>query len=110
MTEINWHKVHSSRLAACCQRAATDLTLSITSPFILDEGTADQCTFVAHFPHIGPLNGTVVCLAEEWEKLNERAHCGGYTCVGVLPESCSTYDPTRWKAFIAEWDSSPPDA
>ena len=110
MTEIDWHKVHSSRLATCCQRAAADLNLSITSPFVLDEGTAHPCTFVAHFPHIGPLNGTVVCLAEDWERLNERAHSGGYTCVGVLPESCSSYDPIRWKAFIDEWDSSPPDA
>ena len=73
MNDIDWHKVHTARLAACCQRAAADLNLSITSPFILDKGTDIQCTFVAHFPDIGPHNGTVVCLAGDWEKLSERA-------------------------------------
>ena len=105
MNDIDWHKVHTSRLAACCQRAAADLNLSITSPFLLDAGTAGSHTFVAHFPHIGPHNGTVVCLAEDWEKLNEQAHSAGYTCVGVLPESCSSYDPLKWQTFIEQWNS-----
>ncbi len=105
MAEIDWRKVHTSRLAACCQRAAADLNLSITSPFILDEGREPSYTFVAHFPHIGPRNGTVVCLAEDWERVNDRAHTAGYTCVGVLPESCSSYEPARWRAFIEEWSS-----
>ena len=110
MNDIDWHKVHTARLAACCQRAAADLNLSITSPFILDKGTDIQCTFVAHFPDIGPHNGTVVCLAGDWEKLSERAHTGGYTCVGVLPESCPSYDPVKWKRFIDEWNSRATDA
>jgi hypothetical protein len=37
--------------------------------------------------------------------LSEVAHAHGYTCVGVLPESCASYDPVRWAAFIKEWDT-----
>jgi hypothetical protein len=105
VTDIDWHKVHTARLAACCQRAAADLNLSISSPFILSEGGADEHRFVALFPGIGQHNGIVVCLAADWERLSEVAHAHGYTCVGVLPESCASYDPVRWAAFIKEWDT-----
>ena len=110
MTEIDWHKVHTARLVACCQRAAADLNLSITSPFILNEGLAEQCRFVALFPRIGQHNGIVVCLASDWERLSKAAHDRGYTCVGVLPETCASYDPVRWAAFIKEWDTPQADA
>ncbi len=110
MTEIDWHKVHTARLAACCQRAAADLNLSITSPFILNEGEPHEHRFVALFPRIGQHNGIVVCLASDWERLSEVAHGHGYTCVGVLPESCASYDPARWATFIKEWDAPQADA
>jgi hypothetical protein len=110
VTEIDWHKVHVARLAACCQRAAADLNLSITSPFILNAGEREEHRFVALFPRIGPLNGTLVCLAADWEKLSDIAHTYGYSCVGVLPESCASYDPAKWAAFIKEWDAPPTDA
>lgn len=110
MDDINWHKVHASRLATCCQRAAADFNLSLTSPFTLKEGTPEECTFVAHFPHIGPQNGIVVCLAEDWRKLQDQAHAQGYTCVGVAPESCSSYEKGRWEAFVNEWNATSPES
>ncbi|MEY4669656.1 MAG: hypothetical protein RL518_2355 [Pseudomonadota bacterium] len=110
VAEIDWHKIHTIRLAACCQRAATDFNLSITSPFILNEGGPDEHRFIALFPRIGPLNGTVVCLASDWDSLNEVAHAHGYTCVGVPAESCASYEATRWGSFIREWDTPSPDA
>jgi hypothetical protein len=110
VTEINWDKVHTARLTACCQRAAADLNLSITSPFTLNEGEPGEHRFIALFPRIGPHNGTVVCLASDWERLHEVAHALGYTCVGVLPESCASYDPGRWASFIKEWDTPSTDA
>ena len=109
MTEIDWHKVHTARLAACCQRAAADLNLSITSPFILNEGKGNERRFVALFPRIGQHNGIVVCLSSDWERLSEVAHAHGYTCVGVLPESCASYDPARWATFVKEWDTPQTD-
>ncbi len=110
MTDIDWHKVHVARLTACCQRAAADLNLSITSPFILNEGEGDEHRFVALFPRIGPHNGTLVCLAADWETLSDIAQTNGYSCVGVLPESCASYDPAKWAAFIKEWDAPSTDA
>ncbi len=110
MTEIDWHKVHTTRLTACCQRAAADLNLSITSPFILNEGKSDECRFVALFPRIGQHNGIVVCLSSDWERWSDIARAHGYTCVGVLPESCASYDPVRWSSYIKEWDTPQTDA
>ncbi len=110
MTEINWHKVHTARLTACCQRAAADLNLSITSPFILNEGTPEEHQFVALFPRIGQQNGIVVCLSSDWERLSEVAHAHGYACVGVVPESCASYDPARWASFVEEWNTPKTDA
>jgi hypothetical protein len=110
VSEIDWHKVYTARLAACCQRAATDLNLSITTPFTLNEGTSEEHHFVALFPRIGHHNGIVVCLSSDWERLSEAAHAHGYTCVGVLPESCASYDPARWAAFVKEWNTPQPDA
>jgi hypothetical protein len=106
VTEIDWHKVYTARLAACCQRAAADLNLSVTTPFVIREETGDEHSFVALFPHLGQHNGTVVCLASDWPKLSEVAPLHGYTCVGVLPESCTSYDPVRWASFIREWDTA----
>jgi hypothetical protein len=79
VTEIDWHKVYVARLSACCQRAAADLNLSITSPFILNPEEGDEHRFVALFPRIGPLNGTLVCLAADWEKLSDIAHTSSST-------------------------------
>lgn len=108
MTEIDWHRIHFVRLAACCQRAAADLNLSVTSPFKLNEGTDDECVFAALFPHLGTHQGIVVCLSSDWEPLSEKALAAGYTCVGVTPDKCDSYDPRYWESCIAEWDSDAP--
>ena len=110
MSEIDWHRVHFARLCACCQRAAADLNLSITSPFVLDEGTEEECVFAALFPHLGNHNGILVCLSPDWERLSERAQAAGYTCVGVRPEACASYDPKQWESCIAEWHSTAAEA
>ncbi len=110
MSDIDWHKVHFVRLAAYCQRAAADLNLSVTSPFKLDAGTAEECAFAALFPHLGTHNGIVVCLSTDWADLSDKAAAAGYTCVGVSPETCASYDPKHWASCIAEWNSSAPVA
>lgn len=109
MSEIDWHKVHFVRLSACCQRAAADLNLSITSPFILAQGSNEEYAFAALFPHLGSHNGIVVCLSTDWERLSEKAHAAGYTCVGVRPEACASYDPKQWESCVAEWLSAAPE-
>ena len=110
MSDIDWHKVHFVRLAACCQRAAADLNLSVTSPFVLDAGTQEESSFAALFPNLGTENGILVCLSTDWAELSERAAAAGYTCVGVSPEICSSYDPKHWESCIAEWTSAAPEA
>lgn len=99
MTDIDWDKVYAARIGACCRRAGTDFHLTVTAPFSLQEGVE----FIAHFPGIGSNKGILVCLASQWEKLQELAHHHGYTCVGILPETCSHYDRLRWEGTIREW-------
>jgi hypothetical protein len=99
MSEIDWNKVYCARIAECCRRAGADCNVAVTTPFLLTGGYS----FIAHFPGIGPKNGILVCLASEWESLNEVAHQHGYTCVGILPDTCSRYDPQRWETIVKEW-------
>lgn len=103
MEDIDWKKVHAARVSACCQKAATDFNLSVTIPFELTTPTGESATFLAHFPHIGPSHGILVCLATDWDKLSDIAQAKNYTCVGIHPETCSTYDRTRWGNIVSEW-------
>lgn len=103
MDDIDWNKVHAARVSACCQKAAADFNLSVTIPFELSTPTNETVPFLAHFPHVGPSNGLLVCLASDWARLSDIAHAAHYTCVGIHPETCSTYDRTRWENIVLEW-------
>lgn len=103
MKDIDWKKVHTARVSACCQKAATDFNLSVTIPFELVTSAGATVPFLAYFPHIGPSQGILVCLAADWGALSDIAHAHKYTCVGIHPETCSTYDRTRWETIVSEW-------
>ncbi len=105
MSDIDWKKVHASRVSACCQKAAADFNLSVTIPFALETPTGDRAIYLAHFPHVGPSKGILVCLAADWDKLSDVAHEHNFTCVGIHPETCSTYDRTRWGNIVSEWQA-----
>jgi hypothetical protein len=103
MSDIDWKKVHTARIAACCSKAAADFDLSVEVPFILNEGTPHQTIFIALFPGIGPANGVLVCLASEWEQLQKTPGAEEYTCVGLYPEHYSQYSKSQWEKNIQEW-------
>lgn len=103
MNDIDWKKVHAARVSACCQKAAADFDLSVTIPFNLDAPKGGAATYLAHFPHVGPSKGILVCLASDWDALSEVAHEHNFTCVGIHPETCSTYDRNRWENIVSEW-------
>ena len=103
--EIDWNKVYATRIGACCSKAAADCNLSVEVPFVLHHGNSEQETFIAHFPAIGPEKGILLCLASEWDRLQEVAGALGYMCVGLYPEHYNRYDREQWEKNIKEWSS-----
>jgi hypothetical protein len=101
--EIDWHKVHSARIAACCTRAATDNHVPVEAPFTLSDPELGTFEYIALFPTIGSGRGIVVCLASDWEKADAIAHKHGYGCAGLEPEQYSSYNPSSWVSAFGAW-------
>ena len=103
MNDINWNKVYAARISACCSKAASDLGISVETPFVLNAGTPHEATFIALFPSLAAGKGVLLCLASEWERLQQIPGADKHMCVGLYPEHYSSYDVTQWKKNVEEW-------
>jgi hypothetical protein len=101
--EINWHKVHSTRITACCCRAAKDKHVPMEAPFELTDPELGTFHYIALFPTLGSGHGMLICLACDWEKANSIAHRHGYSCAGLDPEQYSSYNPASWVSTFEAW-------
>jgi len=101
--EIDWHKIHCTRIAACCTRAATDNEVPVEAPFALTYPELGTFNYIALFPTLGSGRGMVVCLASEWEKADAIAQKHGYSCAGLEPEQYSSYNPSSWVSTFEAW-------
>jgi hypothetical protein len=101
--EIDWTRVHTARIAACCTRAAQDYNLAVESPFTLTRDNDPAITFIALFPSIGGGHGMLVCLSSEWNTLEPLAAEQGYSCAGLDPKHYSSYDREQWKGILEAW-------
>jgi hypothetical protein len=106
MNEIDWNKIYSARIGGCCSKAAADLSLSVHVPFVLNPGTPQEAAFIAFFPSLGAGKGVLVCLASEWERLQNIPGAHNHVCVGLYPEHYSRYDVKQWERNVTEWNAS----
>jgi hypothetical protein len=101
--EIDWQKVHRTRIAACCRRAAEESGKSVEAPFTLTDAALGTFNYVALFPTLGSGRGMLICLSSEWEQADSIAHKHGYSCAGLDPQQYSSYNRDSWLSAFEAW-------
>jgi hypothetical protein len=103
--DIDWRRVYTKRLAACCTQAAKDHNLEVQCPYSLCEDDGSSKSFIALFPSIGGGKGLLVCLANEWSIMEPLALRHGFSCAGLDAEHYSSYSRPQWTEILQAWNT-----
>lgn len=97
-------KIDKDNIAVAWTKAADELALRITIPFIIRLEDGRKFEFIGLIEDFGSPKGTLICLPIEWddESFRDLAKLHGYYCSGLY-SSYETYDKGLFVETLIDW-------
>lgn len=85
------------------RRAAEDLGIRVTAPFVLPDVGPEPQEFIALVHDFGSPLGALACMPKQWELVATAAAARGYFVSALYPGVYSRYDRQTFVDTLEDW-------